>query len=328
MADFFLWTKNLLHRIKPKIMLKNFINIIQVDFKGIEILILCEDNFLTIFDFVHNVFKIKFIDNLRGISNALFIKKENYICYSGTVFNDIYFYDYYHRQYIQIFSGHSSLITELKYNYYTDSLLSNEKNQNCFLLNLNFYDNSFNNNFEQKIKLESKFENTSHFIFNNSGSIIIKTFYNHINGLTYFFKYNRKSDGNKFFIIDEDFDFNKEFPKTNKLVVKLEIIKEKFIVCLKENGNISIFNLFLYEIKNIDNNQIYIDFENVPGTFFFITTNKSYKHEIFDLNSEENNEKFIINFPESILYKYIKFSKDVGCFVAYEDNLTFFVPEI
>jgi len=328
MADFFLWTKNLLHRIKPKIMLKNFINIIQVDFKGIEILILCEDNFLTIFDFVHNVFKIKFIDNLRGISNALFIKKENYICYSGTVFNDIYFYDYYHRQYIQIFSGHSSLITELKYNYYTDSLLSNEKNQNCFLLNLNFYDNSFNNNFEQKIKLESKFENTSHFIFNNSGSIIIKTFYNHINGLTYFFKYNRKSDGNKFFIIDEDFDFNKEFPKTNKLVVKLEIIKEKFIVCLKENGNISIFNLFLYEIKNIDNNQIYIDFENVPGTFFFISTNKNYKHEIFDLNSEENNEKFIINFPESILYKYIKFSKDVGCFVAYEDNLTFFVPEI
>ena len=328
MADFFLWTKNLLHRIKPKIMLKNFINIIQVDFKGIEILILCEDNFLTIFDFVHNVFKIKFIDNLRGISNALFIKKENYICYSGTVFNDIYFYDYYHRQYIQIFSGHSSLITELKYNYYTDSLLSNEKNQNCFLLNLNFYDNSFNNNFEQKIKLESKFENTSHFIFNNSGSIIIKTFYNHINGLTYFFKYNRKSDGNKFFIIDEDFDFNKEFPKTNKLVVKLDIIKEKFIVCLKENGNISIFNLFLYEIKNIDNNQIYIDFENVPGTFFFISTNKNYKHEIFDLNSEENNEKFIINFPESILYKYIKFSKDVGCFVAYEDNLTFFVPEI
>ena len=328
MADFFLWTKNLLHRIKPKIMLKNFINIIQVDFKGIEILILCEDNFLTIFDFVHNVFKIKFIDNLRGISNALFIKKENYICYSGTVFNDIYFYDYYHRQYIQIFSGHSSLITELIYNYYTDSLLSNEKNQNCFLLNLNFYDNSFNNNFEQKIKLESKFENTSHFIFNNSGSIIIKTFYNHINGLTYFFKYNRKSDGNKFFIIDEDFDFNKEFPKTNKLVVKLDIIKEKFIVCLKENGNISIFNLFLYEIKNIDNNQIYIDFENVPGTFFFISTNKNYKHEIFDLNSEENNEKFIINFPESILYKYIKFSKDVGCFVAYEDNLTFFVPEI
>jgi hypothetical protein len=192
--------------------------------------------------------------------------------------------------------------------------------------------NNLNNNFEQKIKLESKFENTSHMIFNNSGSIIIKTFYNHINGLTYFFKYNRKSDGNKFFITDEDIEFNKELPKTNKLVIKLEIIKERFIVCLKENGNISIFNLFLYEIKNIDNNQIYIDFEKVPGTFFFITTNKNYKHELYDLNLEENNmennENFIIKFQEPILYKYIKFSKDVGCFVAYEDNLTFFVPEI
>lgn len=332
MADYLIWTKYYLDNIKPKIILKNFINIIQVDFKGNEILILCEDNYFSIFDFVHNVFKIKFIDNLRGISNALFIKKDNYICYSGTVFNDLYFYNYYHRQYIQSFSGHSSLITELKYNYYTDSLLSNERNQICFLLNLNFYDNNLNNNFEQKIKLESKFENTSHMIFNNSGSIIIKTFYNHINGLTYFFKYNRKSDGNKFFITDEDIEFNKELPKTNKLVIKLEIIKERFIVCLKENGNISIFNLFLYEIKNIDNNQIYIDFEKVPGTFFFITTNKNYKHELYDLNLEENNvennENFIIKFQEPILYKYIKFSKDVGCFVAYEDNLTFFVPEI
>ena len=34
MADYLIWTKYYLDNIKPKIILKNFINIIQVDFKG------------------------------------------------------------------------------------------------------------------------------------------------------------------------------------------------------------------------------------------------------------------------------------------------------